>query len=579
MDHIGKNQEGSNQINSRVEEALDLMNQNRTSDLEKAIEYGSSALALAEEGGTKEKISQICNSLGQLYAKIEKYDLSLKFFLRSLKINEQSENKFGVADMLNNIGLIHMNLNSNDLALQFFLDSLKLKQIIGRDDDLGYANSLNNIGAIYSKKENWENALEYFLRAKGIMELICHPGSSYGNTLCNIGLVHLKKNQTSVAKEFFMMALETYENINHKTGILNIYNNLGQLLIQNKQYEEARGFLEQGLALAEEVGDSMRKREALSHMSRLFALAHDYKHAYEHHILYTCEIERVFNMELQQQIIAIETAHKHDKSEKEAEIFKLKNVLLVQAKQKLEIEINERKKIENKLRENRNKLEQQVVERSAKLTQINLQLKQEQENLKQSYEKIARSFRGIVDTVSKIVETRDPYTSGHQLRVAKLSVELARCMKLTEDQIELIYLAALIHDIGKLSVPQEILSKPGRLNPQEFELIKTHSEVGYRILADVEFPWPLADIVLQHHERLDGSGYPGNIKGDQIMLEARLLTVADVVEAMSSQRPYRPSLGIDKALEEVSSNRGNLYDPFVVQKCVDLFESNGFEFD
>ncbi len=151
-------------------------------------------------------------------------------------------------------------------------------------------------------------------------------------------------------------------------------------------------------------------------------------------------------------------------------------------------------------------------------------------------------------------------------------------MNLSPDQVEGIYMTAILHDIGKISVPAEILTKPGRLNEIEMNMLRTHPEVGYDILKRIDFPWPLAKVVLQHHERMDGSGYPKGLKGDEILLEAKIIGIADVVEAMSSHRPYRPALGIDKALEEISKNKGILYDPEVVDACIKLFKEKGFKF-
>jgi putative nucleotidyltransferase with HDIG domain len=175
------------------------------------------------------------------------------------------------------------------------------------------------------------------------------------------------------------------------------------------------------------------------------------------------------------------------------------------------------------------------------------------------------------------VETKDAYTAGHQRRVANLARAIAAEMGLSPEQIDGIRMAAVIHDLGKISVPAEILSKPIGLNDLEYGLIKIHPQVGYDILKEIEFPWPVAQIVLQHHERMDGSGYPQGLLGEEIILEARILAVADVVEAMASHRPYRPPHGVDKALEEISRNRGILYDPEVVDACLKLFNEKGFK--
>ncbi|MFQ5861658.1 MAG: HD domain-containing phosphohydrolase [Candidatus Brocadiales bacterium] len=204
--------------------------------------------------------------------------------------------------------------------------------------------------------------------------------------------------------------------------------------------------------------------------------------------------------------------------------------------------------------------------------------KQAEEELKQSTEKLRRSLGGTIQALASTVETRDPYTASHQRRVADLARTIAREMGLSREQIDGIRMAGVIHDIGKIAVPAEILSKPGRLTKTEHNMIKTHPQAGYDILKEVEFPWPVAKIVLQHQERMDGSGYPAGLSGEDIILEARILGVADVVEAMSSHRPYRPALGIDKALEEISKNRGVLYDANAVDACVRLFTEKGFKF-
>jgi len=198
---------------------------------------------------------------------------------------------------------------------------------------------------------------------------------------------------------------------------------------------------------------------------------------------------------------------------------------------------------------------------------------------KKSEEKLKKTLDATIQTVSNIVEVKDPYTAGHQQRVTQLTVAIAKELNLSPDKIEGIRIASLIHDIGKISVPTEILSKTTTISDIEFSLIKGHSQAGSDILKAIDFSYPVAQIVLQHHERLDGSGYPQGLKSDEILLEARILGVADVVEAMSSHRPYRPALGIDAALEEISQNRGILYDSEVVDACLKLFKEKGFRFE
>jgi GAF domain-containing protein/PAS domain-containing protein len=203
--------------------------------------------------------------------------------------------------------------------------------------------------------------------------------------------------------------------------------------------------------------------------------------------------------------------------------------------------------------------------------------KRAEEELQRALERLRKAMGGVIQAMALAVETKDAYTAGHQRRVANLARAIAAEMGLSPEQIDGIRMAAVIHDLGKISVPAEILSKPIGLNDLEYGLIKIHPQVGYDILKEIEFPWPVAQIVLQHHERMDGSGYPQGLLGEEIILEARILAVADVVEAMASHRPYRPPHGVDKALEEISRNRGILYDPEVVDACLKLFNEKGFK--
>jgi len=205
--------------------------------------------------------------------------------------------------------------------------------------------------------------------------------------------------------------------------------------------------------------------------------------------------------------------------------------------------------------------------------------KQAEEELKLSYQKLQNAMKSTIQAIALILEKRDPYTAGHQKRVTKLACAIAEEISLPKDKIEGLYIAGIIHDIGKINVPTEILSKPGKLSEIELSLIKTHSQVGSDILKEMELPGEVSAIVLQHHERMDGSGYPSGLSGKDIILEARILEVADVVEAMASHRPYRPALGLDKALEEITQNKGKLYDPEVVDACLNLFKEKGFKFE
>lgn len=200
-------------------------------------------------------------------------------------------------------------------------------------------------------------------------------------------------------------------------------------------------------------------------------------------------------------------------------------------------------------------------------------------NMMRKHRALQEVMNGVIHAVSLVVESRDPYTAGHQWRVAELARVIAIEMGIPEWQIMGIHVAGLIHDVGKVSVPSEILNKPGKINENEFSIIRNHSQVGYEILKRIDFPWPVTKAIHQHHERLDGSGYPEGLEGKDIVLEARILAVADVVEAMSSHRPYRPALGLESALEEISQASGILYDSKVVDACLRLLKKKRPEFD
>jgi len=241
---------------------------------------------------------------------------------------------------------------------------------------------------------------------------------------------------------------------------------------------------------------------------------------------------------------------------------------------------------EKALQQARNDLEMRVAKRTMELTEANEALRAEiterkrvEEELKQTTEKLLNSLEGAVQAIARIVEIRDPYTAGHQRRVTQLACAIARKMGFSQDQLGALHMAGLIHDVGKVHVPAEILANPDGLSEAEFSILKTHPFVGYEILKTIEFPWPIAQIVYQHHERMDGSGYPLGLSGEDILLEARILALADVVEAMSSHRPYRAALGIDKALSEITQKKAVLYDAKVVDTCLWLFTEGSFKFE
>lgn len=191
-------------------------------------------------------------------------------------------------------------------------------------------------------------------------------------------------------------------------------------------------------------------------------------------------------------------------------------------------------------------------------------------------EKLRSVLCATIETLARTVEVKDPYTAGHQRRVVVIATAIAKEMGLSSSQIETIRMAGLVHDLGKIAVPAEILSKPGRISAAEFQLIKAHSAVGHELLKDVDFEWPVAEVVLQHHERLDGTGYPNGLCGEDIRLEARVIGVADVLEAMASHRPYREALGVDVAMKELEDKKGSHFDPRIVDACLTMLAANDY---
>lgn len=267
------------------------------------------------------------------------------------------------------------------------------------------------------------------------------------------------------------------------------------------------------------------------------------------------------------------------------ELHQQKRLLRKQAQQleermsELEDEVRRRQVVEQALRDHQNCLQELVAARTVELANINEQLCQKIVQHQRTEVELRAVMEGVIHAMALTSEIRDPYTAGHQRRVSTLAAAIAREMRMADDEIDGIRLAGLVHDLGKIYVPAEILSKPGHLNPIEFSLIKVHPQLGHDILQTIDFPWPIAQMVLQHQERLDGSGYPQGLQGEKILLGARIISVADVVEAMAFHRPYRPALGIEKAIEEITANQGRFYDATVVAACLSVLKSHHFTFE
>jgi len=244
----------------------------------------------------------------------------------------------------------------------------------------------------------------------------------------------------------------------------------------------------------------------------------------------------------------------------------------------MEVQIQKMKNIEKKKEQFIEEL-QEMHEKTTDLEKVKIRYNQLERELQQSDEKLQKFIKGIAYIIAEIVEIRDPYLRGHHQRVSRLATAIAQEMKLPQDKIEGVKIASLVHDVGKVNLPTEIVSKPSKLVEVEFNLLKHHPRTGYEILKKVDFPWPIAEIVFQHQEKIDGSGYPRGLRGAEILIEAKILGVANVVEAMSSYKAYRPALSIDESLAEISKYENILFDTEVVNTCLKLFKEKGFKFE
>jgi len=488
------------------------------SDYESAIESFEKSLRIIEKIGDTNELAKTLNGLGINYFRSCNNEKALECYFRSLKIAEESGNKKMAAGALNNIGNIYMRLRNFEKSVEFYQNAETIALEIG--DKITISSSLGNMGIAFKSLNKLGEALECFDKVLKIKEELGDK-AGIATVLQNIGDIYSNRHDPAKALEFYTRALDLVTEIGFRTEIAVLLLDIGTIHAELRDYDKAIGFFEKALVVAEEIKDKYLCRDIFENLSKAYRAKEDYKTALEYHELFVNAAVEISHEENSKKIAELRTKY-------DTEVYRLKTV----------------------------ELGNLVDERTVKLEQI---------------------LDGIVLTMGTLVETRDSYTAGHQLRVSKLSVAIAEQLGLDKDRIDGIRTASMLHDIGKTYIPEGILAKPSKLSEIEFMLIKEHALKGYEILRTIDFPWPIADIVLQHHERIDGSGYPNGINGDEILQEAKVIAVADVVEAMASHRPYRPSLGIDQALDEIRKNKGISYDSDVVEACIAVFEG-GFEF-
>ncbi len=527
----------------------------KTTNPDEACFMVEQALSVAREHEIEIDQARCYNIQGIACLNKSEYEKALDYSLKALALHEGSNDKAGLSSTLNAIGIIYGKRKDHVNALTYYFRSLAISEAIG--DKRGIAKTTNNIGNIYQSQNLYEKALEFIERSlHSFTELEDDLGIA--SSCNNIGLILQFKGKFPEARKHFLKAYELFERLGYTTGLAASCNNLGEMLTIQGKFKQARLYLDQALTIAKETDAKYREIQVYENLANLYEETGDFRGALEYFRKFTDLSREVFSEESTRNMIQLQVEFETKKKNKEAEIHKIRNI-------ELQNEISERIHIEKELRKHQDQLEELINERTTEL--------------KSSYNKLERGFQGTIELISKITELRDPYTSGHQIRVAKLASAIAREMELSENKIEAVHIASLVHDIGKINVPQEILSKPGILSDLEMRIIQIHPQAGYSILNEIDFPWSIAEIVRQHHEHVDGSGYPQGLKADEIVIEARIICVADVIEAMSSHRPYRAVLGLKEAVREITDNEGVLYDTDVVSACKKVIYEKGFDFN
>ncbi len=544
----------SKQSEEEITVLLDLAEILNKTDPDEAGNLAEQALSIAQELEIEVYRAKCYKIIGISYLLRGEYEKALDYSLKALAIYEDTNDKIGVSGTLNTIGIIYGKRKDHGNALKYYLRSLAISEEIG--DIKSIAKTTNNLGNIYQDRKEYEKALEFSERSlQSFTELDDDLGIA--SSFNNIGIILEFQGDLAAALEQFKKAYKLFKRIEYRTGFAASCNNLGELLTIQGEFKQARLYLDQALKIAKETNAKYREIHAYENLSNLCEEIGDFSEALNYYRKFSELRRKVFSEESSKNMFQLQIKFETEKKKKEAEIYKLKNI-------ELQNEISERIHIEEELRKHQDQLEELINERTIEL--------------RNSFNKLERGFQGTIVLISKITELRDPYTSGHQIRVAKLATAIAREMELPVEKIEAIYIASLVHDIGKINVPQEILCKPGILTNLEMRMIQIHPQAGYSILSEINFPWPIAEIVREHHEHIDGSGYPQGLKADDIAIESRIICVADVIEAMSFHRPYRAVLGLKEAVREITDNEGILYDRDVVSACKKVIYEKGFSF-
>lgn len=499
-------------------------------------------------------IARTHTNIGVVYSDQSRFDLALDHHLKAVRIYEEINDRNCIAHSLNCIGVVFRKRNDLEKAEYYYLKALRIREDTG--DMHGLAKSYNNMGILAKERGNLESAVDYYTKSLKLKEEL-DDKQGIAISYSNIGDIHMELKEYTPALEYYRKSLSLEEDIGDEKNISDNCNKIGHIMTLLDKHEEALEYFNQALRISTGIGARIYESDCYKELSDLYKAMGDYEKAFLFYKKFSSLMKEIFSDKSAETIAKLQIRYETEQKEKEAELYYLRNV-------ELRREINDRKLVESQLVAHERLLEERVKDRTIEL--------------QESMRKLKKSVEGTIHTLSRIIESKDPYTSGHQLRVAELARLVAIELGFDEDRIEAVFMISLVHDIGKISIPQEILSRPGKLSELEQEIVQTHSQIGYDILSEVEFPWPVADVVLQHQELYNGSGYPNGLEGDDILIEARIIAVADVVEAMTSHRPYRSIPGLDCAIEEITQNSGILYDPDVVEACRRVICEKGFHF-
>ncbi|MCK4411544.1 tetratricopeptide repeat protein [Candidatus Bipolaricaulota bacterium] len=549
----------------------------------KALGYFQKALQVREKLNSKESISQSLILLGNAEAKMAEYDRALDYYSKALVIKEQLNDKQSISQIYCNLGNVYLETGEQEKALQYHLKALQIDRTF--DNKWEIALTCFNVAKHYLENKEPDKAYPYIAESLEISEDLENKGLIRDN--------HYYLSLYYEQKKDYRKALKSQRDYSELTKNMFSEELSEKVAEMQTKYETEK--LEDLVAertreLRQKIDTLGRTERALRDSEERLDLAltgagfgvWDWNIA-TGEVIYSdqwCEMLGYSTKDIEPKMSSFKNLWHGEDEHKAMEIL---DAHLEGTTPVYEDEFRMRTKsgewrwilARGKVfkRDNAGKPLRMVA-----LQRDITESKSSEEALREAFEKLQRTLRGTIEALTKMVATRDPYTSSHQKRVADLACAIAAAMGLPEEQIKGIRVAGTIHDIGKISTPMDILVKPAKLTETEFELVKAHSQTAYDIIKTIEFPWPVANTVLQHHERINGTGYPNGLKGDEMLPEARILAVADVVEAMTSYRPYRPSLGIDQALEEISQNKGILYDSEVVEVCLELFKAGKFKF-